>query len=158
MSTPSTAPRKLPAGIKAVTERAFTWLYDTEQPPDALVMPAGRTLIPGNAGLALAIRPGITGPTLSLSTEHASFALNRGYWDEWQTVVAKTAKKHKVGVARTFNGPPTHTGAIVLDTPAHPTLVAAVERFQAGCPLHRGACRDEGCSWFTAGARIVVNP
>jgi hypothetical protein len=158
VSEPKETVRKLPAGVKAATERALTWLYDTEQPADALVMPAGRELTFGNTDLSVGVRPGVTGPTLVLSLPRPGQSLNRAQWDEWQTLVAKLAKKHQTAIARTFNGPPTHTGAVVLDAAAHPTLVAAVQRFQAGCPWHRGACRDEGCSWYSSGARIVVNP
>jgi hypothetical protein len=139
MSEPKETVRKLPAGVKAATERAFTWLYDTPQPADALVMPAGRDLTFGNTDLTVGIRPGATAPTLVLFVASPGQSLNRAQWAEWQTLVGKLAKKHKTGIRRTFNGPPTHTGAMVLDAPAHPTLVAAVQRYQAGCPRHRGA-------------------
>jgi hypothetical protein len=64
------------------------------------------------------------------------------------------------GFKSTWNGRSTITGSVGLHKPAHPTLIAAVDRYRAGCPAHDTVfCgRTEGCSWFADGLARVILP
>ena len=57
------------------------------------------------------------------------------------------------------------TGTIVLDVPAHPTLIDAVRRYDRGCPRHdtqlcEAPVRDggKGCTWHVDGQRRAICP
>jgi hypothetical protein len=62
-------------------------------------------------------------------------------------------------VVHTWNGHPGITGSLALARPAHPSLLAAVQRYRAGCPRHPGPlCSWDGCAWYSEGNAKVVQP
>lgn len=50
-----------------------------------------------------------------------------------------------------WNGDGCSTGSIGLAAPAHPSLLAALERNRKGCPDHPGEilCSWDGCPWYS---------
>lgn len=61
-------------------------------------------------------------------------------------------------VVETWNGHPGSSGSVALRGAAHPTLLAAVGRYHAGCPEHPEKTVFCGCGWFQHGYRRVVRP
>lgn len=59
-------------------------------------------------------------------------------------------------VAATWNGHPAITGSLALATPAHPSLLAAVSRYTAGCQ-RQGGDRFCPCDWYVHGHRHIVS-
>lgn len=58
----------------------------------------------------------------------------------------------------TWNGHPGDTGSVGLARPAHPTLVAAVDRYHRGCTVHPQRSVFCDCEDWTAGFRRIVRP
>jgi hypothetical protein len=61
----------------------------------------------------------------------------------------------------TWNGDRCMTGSVGLRRPAHPSLVAAVARYHAGCPDHGNvfcSCPEPACLWYASGYGRVVQP
>lgn len=156
MSAVTTSP--LDAGIR--------WLYETVQPEDALLQHHGVTL-PGPDNRSYRFAPcGFNGlPVVIVDVVRVEWR-NEGPHrvpanpirvGELAGLVARLADLG-VEVAADWNGHPGITGSLGLAAPAHPSLVAAVRRYQAGCPAHPVSgvfCR---CGWFSTGHARVVRP
>lgn len=124
--------------LATVLDTGLGWLYDTAQPDDAHADHHGIVLgLPdvnrvyrftpdGADHLPVVIvnvaRPGPPGSNPLEPGELFDLAIEleaRGYT-----------------VRTTWNGHPADTGSVSLIRPAHPTLVAAVERYHRGCTVH----------------------
>lgn len=65
-----------------------------------------------------------------------------------------------------WNGDGGISGSFGLTEPAHPSLVAAVDLYQAGCPTHKTVfCGWQGlteaeraCTWYGDGNRLIMQP
>ena len=131
------------------------WLYDTEQPDTAIVRcdgqaaasAGGRTLrfIPrGRVGFAtIAIES--TAPAVKAEPLQAGEL----------AALAELLDELDVAVQHTWTEFPGISGYLALRRPAHPTLGAAVARYEQGCPTHRQLhwCT---CGWYTAGANALI--
>lgn len=131
------------------------WLYDTEQPATAIVrfdgqaaVSAGeRTLrfIPrGRVGFATIAVQGTTPAAKAEPLQAGELTAFAGVLDELD-----------VPVQHTWIEFPGVSGYLALRRPAHPTLRAAVDRYEQGCPTHRYPhwCT---CGWYTAGANALI--
>ncbi len=111
------------------------WLYDTEQPgtaiaPTSQALPSagGRTLRfiprghPGGTVVRIEHTLPTPGPPALAPADRDAFA---GLLDDLD-----------VGVARSWIEYPGATECFALDAPAHPTLCAAVARYERGCADH----------------------
>lgn len=131
------------------------WLYDTEQPDNAIARHDGqaaitagrRTLrfIPrGRVGFAT-IRVEITSPT----TDAKPLAAGE------LAVLADLLDDMGITVEHTWIEYPETSGCLALRRPAHPSLCEAVARYHQGCPVHRHQHR-RNCHWYTAGTAALV--
>lgn len=139
-----------PAVVDAVP-RALAWLYDTVQPDDAVQHHLGKNVwIPAaNRHLRMfpAPRPVLVIEVSSLECgrpdELPRNPLRPGELDELAVVVAG----HRRTVLDRWNGHPAASGSLQLAEAPHRSLLAAVERYTAGCPGHR----DVFCGGWQAG-------
>jgi hypothetical protein len=72
------------------------------------------------------------------------------------TVLVKELHQRGFESSGTWNGYPGITGSVGLVRPAHPTLVAAVDRYRRGCTVHPERSVFCDCEhWRAEGARII---
>ncbi|MFJ8743440.1 hypothetical protein ACIRL2_29195 [Embleya sp. NPDC127516] len=142
------------------------WLYETRQPRRALVEQHGATLR-GPAGsnrLISWVPVGADGtPVVILGVARVDHDPERG-----PTVLAPGELDALVGALRDLGADPVerwhgHTGAgttgsVRLARRAHRTLLAAVDRYRAGCPRHPARYDDWDCTWFARGRARLKDP
>lgn len=149
--------------LDAALSVGLRWLYATEQPTDALVEPGGARLAAVGRHLRFLPTGGDSGnPLIVVDADIPHWVpVNSGpplctlSRTELDTVAEELAN---IGVAPSQWQCHTITSTIVLKTPAHPSLRAAVERYRAGCPYHHSlvcdapvGCGGQGCPWHAAG-------
>ncbi len=117
------------------------WLYDTEQPATAIAR-SGSQALPSAGGRTLRFIPrGHPGGTvvriehtLPSTTPPSLAAADRDAF-------ASLLDDIDVGVARSWIEYPGASGCFALRAPAHPTLCAAVARYERGCADHHSRDR-----------------
>jgi hypothetical protein len=153
---------------KDILAAGLRWLYETEQPDGAILQHHG-------------VWVG--------KVDNRSFSFAASAWEGRAVVVAEVVKVewksdplgHQVPanplapeeladltaelvelgaeVLHTWNGHPAITGSLALARPAHPSLVAAVDRYRTGCPDHTGPlCSWDGCPWYGDGNALIIKP
>lgn len=155
-----------PTATEALTA-GLRWLYETEQPADAwaqhhgemVVADGNRTyrFIPVGARKCPVVVVGVTrvewidnGPN-DLPTP--ANPLEAG---ELEALAAELeARGFRVDDA--WNGAPGITGSVGLARPAHPSQVAAVERYRVGCLEHPTRSVFCDCKAWRSGFRRVVH-
>lgn len=70
--------------------------------------------------------------------------------------LAEELRRRGFPVQATWNGDPGITGSVGLARPAHPSQVAAVERYHRGCPDHPQQSVFCNCEAWRAGFRRIV--
>lgn len=112
------------------------WLYDTEQPATATARSDGQAL-PSAGGRTLRFIPrGHPGGTV-VRIEHARPAAGPQALPAAELdAFANLLDDLDVGVARSWIEYPGASGCFALHAPAHPTLCAAVARYELGCAVH----------------------
>lgn len=60
--------------------------------------------------------------------------------------------------AGTWNGHPGPSGSVSLSRTAHPSLLAAVNRYRAGCPAHPARRVFCDCGWYRDGFSLLIQP
>lgn len=147
---------------------ALRWLVDTEQPDGALLQHHGVTLplVVDNRLVRVIPRSAEGHPVIVVDVanrmrDHQDVLLTRlqqGELDWWAGLLADLG----VTVYHQWNGWPAATGSLALDVTVHPTLLAAVDGYLAGCPTHPGPGNDAGvfcrCGWWAAGYQRLVQP
>ncbi|MDO3013273.1 hypothetical protein P5V34_04635 [Mycobacteroides abscessus subsp. abscessus] len=149
--------------LDAALSVGLRWLYTTEQPTDALVEPSGARLaavgrhlrflpLGGHDGNPLIVIDAVIPHWVPVNSGPPLSTLTRA---ELDTVAEELAN---IGVKPSQWQCHAITSTIVLKTPAHPSLRAAVDRYRAGCPYHRSlvcdapvGCGGHGCPWHAAG-------
>lgn len=151
--------------LRHVVAVSLDWLYDTEQPDGAILNHHGITpwrSEPANRYLEVCPRVKDDLPVLVLEVLHRDHhgpasrprnTLERGELEQLATIVQELGEP----VLDIWNGHPATTGSVQLARPAHPTLVAAVERYHRGCPDHTGGVFC-GCGWYAVGNRLIRKP
>jgi len=158
-----------PAQVRAVLAAGLSWLYDTVQPHGAIVSHHGVFRILGERSYRF-IPANITNPG---GLPVVVCAVARPHFDEnnqWRLtnpidgpaeIDAFAALLAELGppVVDRWNGQEGCTsGSLQLGRRAHPTLLAAVDTYHAGClehPQHSVFCR---CGWYQAGTALSVDP
>lgn len=148
-----------------IVAAGLRWLYDTEQPRDALLQPGGVALPPvrgrwyifapglRSPGAAIVVHPGAPGD--SDPVKELDMA-------ELSGLAATVTQLAGIG-ARVTSATP-RMGRIDLDAAAHPSLVDAVRRYLSGCPPHRqkGCGHARGaqapCRWYADGFSRLIQP
>lgn len=155
--------------LDTVLTAGLRWLYDTEQPDTAwqghhgllLPLPAANRLYafaPANDWKDPVVVVDVAkiewidnGPN-ELATP--ANPLETGELD----ALADQLRTLGVEVASTWNGHPLTSGSIGLARPAHPSLVAAVDRYRAGCLAHPQRSVFCDCDDWRAGFTRIVRP
>lgn len=165
MSRPALARRR-----RATLAAGLRWLFDTEQPAGAVQQHHGVGLPPvGNRRFGFCPAGGDSRAVVTVAVANVEWRLQRGEQvsanpirptelDDLTTELASLGAE----VVHTWNGHPGTTGSLALARPAHPSLLAAVDRYRAGCPTHPGHGSDKGvfcqCGWYAAGNDLVIQP
>jgi hypothetical protein len=161
----SPAPPTLDAALRA----GLRWLYATEQPPEALVERRGAKITTAERSLRFVPTSSSGNPLLVVDLLDVhwgigsfSLPLNALPPDELLRVATELAA---LGVPACGQHYHSITGTIALDSPAHPSLLDAVHRYDRGCPRHdtqlcEAPVRHGGksCSWHADGHRRAVWP
>lgn len=139
---------------RATLAAGLAWLHDIEQPDDAIIQPHGVTLRAGDRQFRFAPSGWMRSAVIVVDTTNTQ-PLEPGELKDLTAVLAELGAE----VTHTWNGHPSTTGSLALERPSHPTLVAAVARYQAGCQRRCGRplCSWDGCPWYRDGyARLVM--
>lgn len=148
---------------ETVLRRGLHWLYNTEQPDDAVLQHHGETLrSQPNRKLTFIPTSGLAGHTVIVvavdSVEYGPTPqrrclnpLDAGELLAFAELLADLGE----GVVRTWNGHPHFAGSLALTRPAHPSLRAAVRRYHTGCPTHQSVFCN--CGWYAAGNRRLTH-
>lgn len=155
-------------GPRELLAAGLRWLVDTQQPDDAILQHHGMRvqMVVDNRSIVLCPRGWGGHPVIAVDVashvgdEHGLplTRLGRGELDVWQAVLTDLG----VEVVHRWNGWPAPSGSLALAGQAHPTLLAAVDRYHAGCLTHR---RPDGtgqvlcqCGWYQQGYQQLVQP
>lgn len=130
------------------------WLYDTEQPPAAIVDHRGRRLRSAGDRTVRFTPVGWQGRVVvvlipTTNTHGRVRPVSAGELEAFADAVSDLGED----VVSTWSGE--LRGFVALSRPAHPSLRAAVQRYEDGCPDHGGAPAC-GCGWLAAGSEHVV--
>lgn len=147
----------------AVLAAGLAWLFDTEQPPGVLDQHHGVTSpVVENRRYGFCPRGAEARPVVVVDVA------DKGYEDGRPTnllrpheLLAVAAAIERLGhrVDTSWNGDGFTTGSLGLVDEAHPTLLAAVDLYLAGCPTHHTTlCSWDGCSWFRDGNAGLIRP
>ncbi|MHA4776037.1 hypothetical protein L1085_016195 [Streptomyces sp. MSC1_001] len=158
-------PDRIP--ISAALTAGLHWLYETEQPDDAWMQHHGQQIrITGNRYLTFTPTGADNLPVIAINVSRPKWTKDpRGYLvpgnpiapDELPRLAAEL--EHRGFTVRsTWNGFPADTGSVGLARPAHPSQVAAVERYRAGCQAHPARSVFCECDAWHAGFVRAVRP
>jgi len=157
-------------GRLAVLAAGLRWLYEVEQPVGAILQHHGAGLQPVVAARRYRAAPAGWADLPVISVEVVGqrwIGTGRTYRCEnplegrdEMAEIAAAIESLGVLVRRLWNG---GEGAVhasfSLARPAHPSLVAAVHRYRAGCPEHGGVfCGTGLCGWWPDGHALAVRP
>ena len=163
--TTAAAPPSLDAALRA----GLHWLYATVQPPDAVVERRGAKLTTADRTLRFVPisatgNPLIVVDLLDVHWGVSAFSppLNALPPDELPVLATALAAFKIPSGAQHYHG---ITGTVVLDTPAHTTLIDAVHRYDRGCPRHETRLCEaplrhggKSCTWHADGHRRAIWP
>lgn len=158
--------------IEDVLAAGLRWLYQTEQPEDAILQHHGVTLVGDrsrsfpaiNRARLMGFAPAAADGSVVVWTEVAgndyddrAEPLHRLLPEELE-VMTRMIESLGETVARTWNGHPAPTGSLALERPAHPTLAAAVKRYNQGCSDHPAKGVFCQCDWYRIGREKLRLP
>jgi hypothetical protein len=155
--------------VEPTLASGLVWLYETEQPCAALVQPQGIAL-PVVGDRRFVFVPDVGGQGAAVGVHVATEAHRDGpdggprevlTGEELADIAAALKGAHRGVHTRVVFTAGAVSGHVRLSVPAHPSLLAAVTRYRAGCPRHLhlacGYLRNTQCSWFADGfARLSV--
>ena len=150
--------------MKPFLKAGLAWLYETVQPPGAILQhhgvssprAGGRSygFVPVGAGSRPVVIIRVAQPRRHPDDGTLLNPLSRVEVDAVAAEIAKLG----YDVADVWNGAGHDTGSFGLSGPAHPSLVAAVDRYRAGCPEHPQQNVFCDCGWYQQGNALVVGP
>ncbi|MDX2699878.1 hypothetical protein [Streptomyces ipomoeae] len=152
-----------------ILDTGLGWLYDTVQPDNAHLHPRGLTLHLPEANRRYGFCPtGARRPTVVSVDVLKIEWIDNGPNDlktpanplEPGELKALAADLERCGFPAqdTWNGHPGTTGSVGVARPAHPSLVAAVERYGCGCTVHPERSVFCDCEAWNAGFARIVRP
>jgi hypothetical protein len=152
--------------IRDVLTTGLRWLYDTGQPDGAILQHHGSTLPFGEANRWFGFVPA---GAANLPVVHIN--VGKVEWTDEGPInplepgeleaLADEITALGFEVSHTWNGHPAVTGSVGLKRAAHPTLLAAVNQYLAGCLEHPKYGRGDvfcDCGWYGRGNALVVQP
>ena len=154
--------------LACILDTGLGWLYDTVQPDDAHQQHHGIVLhlptanrwygfCPSGARNLPVVSVDVTKKEYRFDSDGDSIPANPLEPGELEAL-ADELRHRGFDVDDTWNGHPGTTGSVGLARPAHPTLVAAVDRYRRGCTAHPRRSVFCACEQWTAGFRRVVQP
>ncbi|MFM9777066.1 hypothetical protein [Streptomyces scabiei] len=155
--------------LATILDAGLGWLYDTVQPDDAHQQHHGITLHLPEANRWYGFcpdgaqhRPVVSVDVLKVEwidngPNRLPTPANPLDRDEMRDLVAELRRRGFESFG-TWNGHPGTSGSVGLTRKAHPTLVAAVERYHRGCTAHPERSVFCDCDTWNAGFRRVVRP
>lgn len=158
-----------PDTLATVLDTGLGWLYDTVQPDDAHATHHGIVLRLPDANRIYGFYPESTlkRPVVVADVAKVEWIDNGPNRlktpanpiepDELKALAVELERRGFL-VQDAWNGHPGITGSVGLDRPAHPTLLAAVDRYRAGCLEHPDRSVFCDCDAWNAGFRRVVQP
>ncbi|MER7707174.1 hypothetical protein ABTX81_30275 [Kitasatospora sp. NPDC097605] len=163
LAEPGTGPGRHPA--HHLLTAGLAWLYDTEQPDGAILQHHGAHLgTHGNRRYSVTPTGAVDLPVLVVDIADPDFDFQRQaprnvLAPGELAVLAAALTRLGAEVRTTWNGTGI-TGSVGLRRPAHPTLVAAVDRYRARCPTHHSVfCgREQACTWYATGNALITRP
>ncbi|MBI0300466.1 hypothetical protein JBE04_39930 [Streptomyces sp. PRKS01-29] len=152
----------------AVLDAGLRWLYETEQPDNAHAQHHGEQLAAdGNRSYSFVPVGARSLPVVVVDVAKVEWIDNGPNQlmtpanplepGELETLAVELERRGFT-VRSTWNGHPAITGSVGLARPAHPSQVAAVERYRAGCPEHPQRRVFCDCEAWRAGFRRAVRP
>jgi hypothetical protein len=154
--------------LSTALDTGLNWLYETAQPDDAHQQHHGIVLHLPEANRWYGFCP--TGannlPVVSVDVIKVEHKLD-GDGDyipanplkpDELAALATELEQRGYTVASTWNGHPGVTGSCGLRRPAHPTLVAAVDRYRRGCVVHPERSVFCNCEAWRAESNRIVRP
>jgi hypothetical protein len=154
--------------VEDVLRAGLVWLYSTEQPGDALIQHHGvdagavgnrrYKFMPRGSDRLPVVVVNVAATVRNERTSDLQNPLGERELDDLADVVTRVGAEFGAVATQTWNGHPAHTGSVQLGTPAHPSLLAAVDRYHRGCPEHRPSSVFCGCGWYQAGHGRMVLP
>jgi hypothetical protein len=162
----------LQADLEDALAVGLHWLHEVEQPDDAVLQHHGAFMLAGRSRTFPAIaRPrllrfvplardgrAVVVVTIAKNEYDGEGNVLHRLLPEELAVVTGMIESLGGAVEFSWNGHPAETGSLALKRPAHPTLVAAVERYHKGCPEHPKEGVFCGCSWYQRGHSKLIPP
>jgi hypothetical protein len=149
---------KLPPFDRAILAAGVRWLLRTDQPATAVLQHHG----PSRRGTDLDYSFCPIGPPHMPVVAVTDRTLNEPSPDLMKTVAAELTRLGAAVSRQWVGGAQAMLWASSgLAVPAHPSLVAAVDRYHGGCPKHQTVfCSREvpACSWYRDGNALVREP
>lgn len=155
--------------LDTILAAGLRWLYETEQPTDAWQEHRGLLLRAPASNRCYSFIPANDWRRVVVAVDVAKIEWIDNGPNELRTpanplesgeLEALAAELRVLGfeITSTWNGHPQTSGSIGLARPAHPSLVAAVDRYHAGCLAHpkRGVFCD--CDAWRSGFARIVRP
>ncbi|MET9728466.1 hypothetical protein [Streptomyces zaomyceticus] len=153
--------------LSAALTAGLRWLYETEQPSDAWMNHHGEQIpvlgnrflafVPTSVGGLPVIVIGVVKPTRKEGPRGDMVPTNPLTPIELPCLAAELERRG-YAVRSTWNGFPGPTGSVGLARPAHPSQVAAVDRYRAGCQEHPARSVFCECDAWRAGFVRAVRP
>ncbi|MGQ4340356.1 hypothetical protein ACN6LF_005225 [[Kitasatospora] papulosa] len=155
--------------LDTVLTAGLRWLYETEQPADAwdqhhgvsLPLPADNrtySFCPaGYRSLTVVVVNVAKVDWIDNGPNDLKTPANPLKVDELDSL-ADDLRAHGFEVNDMWNGHPGITGSVGLARPAHPSLLAAVDRYRAGCLAHPQRSVFCDCDAWRAGFTRIVRP
>lgn len=155
--------------LARILDTGLGWLYDTVQPDDAHQQHHGITLglpeanrwygfCPDGARHLPVVIVNVSKPRWIDNGFNQPMTLANPLDPDELPALADELRRRGFESYSTWNGHPGDSGSVGLVRPAHPTLVAAVERYHRGCTVHPNRSVFCDCEQWTAGFRRVVRP
>ena len=153
--------------LATILDTGLNWLYETVQPDDAhqqhlgivLHLPAANRwygFCPDGAQHLPVVSVDVIKPEWIDNGFNRPMTLANPLSPDELPALAEELRNRGFESFGTWNGHPGATGSVGLTRKAHPTLVAAVERYHRGCTEHPDRSVFCDCeAWRAEGARAV---
>lgn len=152
--------------LQQALEAGLHWLHHTEQPQGALIDHHGALLPTTIDNRKLRCVPAYNGKALiTIDVARLRWIHNGDQLHPTDQIgphelddLAALLDQAGAPIATTLNGYPTITGTLVLQRHAHPTLVAAANRYRKGCRAHPAKGTLCPCGWYIRGRNRIIPP
>lgn len=140
--------------VKETIKVLLRWAYDTEQPASLVEQHHGVGRRVGE--YRYRIIPGADHCVIVMIDDVNFNPLIQDDVDQLSAMITELGQSP----IDTWNGAGSDTVSIKIEGGAHPTLLAGIDRYLQGCPIHRSVFCDDihGCTWYRDGNVGLVHP